>query len=199
MSISTAIHPPVRAVSPPHSSKQVSVPFPYFHPPPQIPRLTNPPLGRQAIFLRDRADTLRLRLQAIKSRPCASLKHKYSCPEIFLDVVADKLTSTAVLFLNVELLSEFYYNFPRELDARLGRHLSPDEVERFAREDPKVRRHLDVIRRKEMLERVLEKVEGLRGLEGMAAAGSGGGGGGKGVGGRDAMGTQRERKKWSLF
>ena len=41
------------------------------------------------------------------------------CPEIFLDVVASKLTQTAVLFLNVELLSEFYYNFPRELDRRL--------------------------------------------------------------------------------
>jgi len=45
-------------------------------------------------------------------------------PRSFLDVVADKLTSTAVLFLNVELLSEFYYNFPRELDSRLGRQLS---------------------------------------------------------------------------
>lgn len=79
--------------------------------------------------------------------------------------MADKLTSTAVLFLNVELLSEFYYNFPRELDARLGRHLSESEIERFA-EDPKIRKHLDVIKRKEMLELVLEKMESLRMLEG---------------------------------
>src|SRR5271168_4621530 len=107
-----------------------------------------------------------MRLLAIKSRPCASQKNKYQCPEIFLDVVADKLTSTAVLFLNVELLSEFYYHFPRELDTRLGRNLSQTEIERFAREDPKVRRHLDVIRRKEMLELVLEKIESLRQLEG---------------------------------
>ena len=85
---------------------------------------------------------------------------------MFLDVVADKLTSTAVLFLNVELLSEFYYNFPRELDIRLGRHLSEGEVERFAREDPKVKRHLDVIQRKEKLEMVLQKIESLRQLEG---------------------------------
>ena len=83
-----------------------------------------------------------------------------------MDVVADKLTSTAVLFLNVELLSEFYYNFPRELDIRLGRHLSEGEVERFAREDPKVKRHLDVIQRKEKLEMVLQKIESLRQLEG---------------------------------
>ena len=103
---------------------------------------------------------------AVKSKQCATKSNKYYCPEIFLDVVADKLTSTAVLFLNVELLSEFYYNFPRELDARLGRHLSESEIERFAREDPKVRKHLDIIKRKEMLELVLEKMESLRMLEG---------------------------------
>ncbi|MDI1487855.1 MAG: mitochondrial dynamin GTPase Msp1 [Ramalina farinacea] len=123
--------------------------------------------GREALFLRDRASILAMRLAATKSPQCAKPENrKYHCPEIFLDVVADKLTATAVLFLNVELLSEFYYNFPRELDLRLGRHLSPEEVERFAREDKRVRGHLDVIRRKEMLELVLRKMEGLKGLEG---------------------------------
>ena len=118
------------------------------------------------MFLRDRAAILQMRLLAVKSKQCTAKSNKYYCPEVFLDVVADKLTSTAVLFLNVELLSEFYYNFPRELDARLGRHLSESEIERFAREDPKVRKHLDVIKRKEMLELVLEKMESLRMLEG---------------------------------
>lgn len=122
--------------------------------------------GRESVFLRDRADIIKMRLMAVRSKQCANMKNKYYCPEIFLDVVADKLTSTAVLFLNVELLSEFYYNFPRELDMRLGRHLSDAEVERFAREDPRVRRHLDVIRKKEMLELVLQKIESLRQLEG---------------------------------
>ncbi|KAI9837319.1 MAG: hypothetical protein M1819_000393 [Sarea resinae] len=121
--------------------------------------------GREAVFLRDRADIIKMRLLAVKSKQCADKKNKYYCPEIFLDVVADKLTSTAVLFLNVELLSEFYYHFPRELDLRLGRHLSDADIERFAREDPKVRRHLDVIKRKEMLELVLEKMESLRQLD----------------------------------
>ena len=123
-------------------------------------------LGREAVFLRDRASILQMRLAALKTRQCSSQTSKYYCPEIFLDVVADKLTSTAVLFLNVELLSEFYYNFPRALDTKLGRGLSKDEVERFAREDPRIARHLDVVRRKEMLELVLTKMEGLRDLEG---------------------------------
>lgn len=144
------------------------------------------------MFLRDRADMIKMRMLAVKSKQCASLKNKYHCPEVFLDVVATKLTQTAVLFLNVELLSEFYYNFPRELDTRLGRHLSDDEIERFAKEDPKVKAHLEVIRRKEMLELVLEKMESLRALEGREKR-------------REAVGSKRkgaekERSKgWSLF
>ena len=121
--------------------------------------------GREAAFLRDREALLQMRLLALKSKTCASKENKYKCPEVFLDVVAEKLTSTAVLFLNVELLSEFYYNFPRELDTRLGRGLGEKDVERFAREDVRVARHLDVIRRKQLLELVLEKCEGLRSLE----------------------------------
>lgn len=37
-------------------------------------------------------------------------------------------------------------------------------MEKFAREDKKVERHLEVIRRKELLELVLGKMEGLRDL-----------------------------------
>ena len=108
-----------------------------------------------------------MRLLAVKSKQCSNVKNKYYCPEVFLNAVANKLSATAVLFLNVELLSEFYYSFPRELDLRLGRHLSDADVERFAKEDPKIRRHLEVIRRKELLELVLDKMESLRQLEGI--------------------------------
>lgn len=121
--------------------------------------------GREGVFLRDRADLIKMRLMALKSKQCANLANKYHCPEIFMDVVAEKLTSTAVLFLNVELLSEFYYNFPRELDNRLGRHLSIQQVEAFAREDPKIRKHIDLQKRKELLELALEKMESLMALE----------------------------------
>jgi len=66
-------------------------------------------LGREAVFLRDRVDILKLRLLAVKSKQCATKKNKYHCPEVFLDAVADKLTTTADLFLDAELLSKFYY------------------------------------------------------------------------------------------
>ena len=133
-----------------------------------------------------------MRLLALKSKQCATRGSKYRCPEIFLDVVADKLTSTAVLFLNVELLSEFYYNFPRELDFRLGKHLSTGQIERFAREDPKIRGHLDVLRRKETLELVLEKMESLRMLEGREKR--------RDASKSQAAGAAKERGRgWSLF
>jgi replication fork clamp-binding protein CrfC len=61
------------------------------------------------VFLRDRADILKMRLLAVKSKQCANKKNKYHCPEVFLDAVADKLTTTADLFLDAELLSKFYY------------------------------------------------------------------------------------------
>ncbi|KAI6813830.1 hypothetical protein KC367_g4508 [Hortaea werneckii] len=120
--------------------------------------------GREATFLRDRADIIRMRLAAVKSRQCANLANKYHCPEVFLDAVAEKLTSTADLFLDAELLSKFYFQFPRVLE-RHFRQLDESTLERFAREDPKIRRHLDVVRRKELLEHVLKEMESLRQLE----------------------------------
>ncbi|KAK8038059.1 msp1 [Apiospora phragmitis] len=147
--------------------------------------------GREAAFLRDRADIIKMRLMAVKSKQCASMKNKYHCPEVFLDAVATKLASTAVLFLNVELLSEFYYNFPRELDSRLGRHLSEEEVERFAKEDPKIKKHLEVIRRKELLELVLDKMESLRQLEGRE--------GQRLKPGSKKGGAEKEKGRWGLF
>ncbi|KAI1746264.1 mitochondrial dynamin GTPase [Xylaria scruposa] len=146
--------------------------------------------GREAVFLRDRADILKMRLLAVKSKQCANMKNKYHCPEVFLDAVATKLASTAVLFLNVELLSEFYYNFPRELDVRLGRHLSDEEVERFASEDPKIKKHLEVIKRKELLELVLGKMDSLRQLEGREQERMK----------RNAnSNNQKERGRWGIF
>lgn len=121
--------------------------------------------GKEALFLRERSDILRMRMAAIKSRQCKSKENKYYCPEIFLDVVADKLTQTAVLFLNVELLSDFYYNFPRELDARLGQNLSLEQIERFAKEDPKIKRHIELQQRRDLLNLALEKIESVIELE----------------------------------
>jgi len=74
--------------------------------------------GREAVFLRDRADIIRMRLAAARSKQCRDKKNKYYCPEIFLDAVADKLSTTADLFLDAELLSKFYYSVSSLYDLR---------------------------------------------------------------------------------
>ncbi len=58
---------------------------------------------------------IRMRLLAVKSKQCASKSNKFHCPEVFLDAVADKLTTTADLFLDAELLSKFYYSVIKPL------------------------------------------------------------------------------------
>jgi dynamin-like GTPase MGM1, mitochondrial len=68
--------------------------------------------GRTTLFIRDRATLLNLRIRALRSKQCAVKENNYVCPEVFLDAVADKLASMAVLFLQVELVSEFYYQVP---------------------------------------------------------------------------------------
>ena len=71
-------------------------------------------------------------------------------------------------------------------------------MQRFAREDPRVRGHLDVIRRKELLELVLRKMDSLRVLEGREVLG---GKGGVQMGAVKEREREREgvRGRWSLF
>ncbi|KAG8834331.1 dynamin-like GTPase mgm1 [Serendipita sp. 400] len=111
--------------------------------------------ARHALLYTNRLTSLRLRLAAIKSKTCKSGPDKDAlCPEIFLNVVADKLAYMSTLFINIELLDQFFYQFPREIDSRLIYDLDRTEVQKFARENPAIRRHLDLQDRKDKLELV---------------------------------------------
>lgn len=122
--------------------------------------------GKDAIFLKDRLSLLKMRYLFIKnSKKCKSKENKYQCPEVFLDAVATKISTTAILFLNVELLSDFYYNFPRELDVKFFTNLSKDEIERFAKEDSKVKKHIELQERKDLLENALSKIESVLAIQ----------------------------------
>lgn len=122
--------------------------------------------GKEGIFLKDRLSLLKMRYQFVKnSKKCKSKENKYQCPEVFLDAVASKLTSTSILFLNVELLSDFYYNFPRELDQRFFTNLSAEEIETFAKEDPKIKKHIELQERKDLLENALNRIESVLAIQ----------------------------------
>ncbi|KAG7087498.1 hypothetical protein E1B28_013459 [Marasmius oreades] len=120
--------------------------------------------ARHAILYNDRIDVLNLRLMALKSKRCRQLtgtQNDVLCPEAFLNVVADKLAYTSSMFLNIELLDQFFYQFPREVDARLLYDLDQKEIEEFARENPAVKKHLELQERKDKLEEVMKQLNSL--------------------------------------
>lgn len=138
--------------------------------------------AREARFLQQRSDILKMRIAALKARRCkAGPESKAFCPEAFLNVVADKLTYTAVMFINIELLSEFFYQFPREIDSRLVYDMGREELVKFARENPVVRRHLDLQDKRDRLSEAMEKLNSLQAIyEQKGSKRSGGRGGGSG-------------------
>jgi len=118
--------------------------------------------ARHAMLYSDRLSILKLRLAALKSKRCrAGPDNDVLCPEVFLNVVADKLAYTSTMFINIELLDQFFYQFPREIDSRLLYDLDRNEIIAFARENPAVRRHLDLQGRKEKLEEVMKQLNTL--------------------------------------
>ncbi|KAJ6607380.1 P-loop containing nucleoside triphosphate hydrolase protein [Mycena sp. CBHHK59/15] len=128
----------------------------YRYPPAQILD------ARHAILYTDRLAILRLRLAALRSKRCrAGPQSDVFCPEAFLNVVADKLAYTSAMFISIELLDQFFYQFPREIDSRLLYDLDRKEIIEFARENPVVRRHLDLQGRKDKLEEVMKQLNSL--------------------------------------
>ncbi|OLL25983.1 Protein msp1, mitochondrial [Neolecta irregularis DAH-3] len=117
--------------------------------------------GKEALRWKQRAELLHFRKRVVSGKQCKSVKNSSLCPEVFLDVVAEKLVSTAVMFINVELISEFIHQFPREIDHRLLQSLTPEQIESFAREDPVARDHIDLQSKKDCLEQALIKIEGI--------------------------------------
>lgn len=64
----------------------------------------------------ERLGILKLRLAALKSKRCrAGPENDALCPEAFLNVVADKLAYTSTMFINIELLDQFFYQAWRML------------------------------------------------------------------------------------
>ncbi|OBZ86149.1 Protein msp1, mitochondrial [Choanephora cucurbitarum] len=130
----------------------------------EVKSFYNPKLlekAKEAIYLRDRAMILKYRIAALKSRQCKSSENKQYCPEAFLNVVAEKLTYTAVMFIQVELLNEFFFQFPREVDNRLVYEMDRRQIQQFARENPPIQKHLDLQERKMKLEEVMDKLNYL--------------------------------------
>ncbi|KAJ1921957.1 mitochondrial dynamin GTPase Msp1 [Mycoemilia scoparia] len=136
------------------SEEDQIVSYPHFSP--QILRK-----AQTMVSLRDRLAILYMRRQAINSTVCKSSDNKLLCPEIFLDVVAEKLTYNAALFINFELLHEFFFQFPRALDSQLYYTQSRNEAREFADQNPNVKQHLNLLDRRSKLEEALARLRNL--------------------------------------
>lgn len=154
--------------------------------------------ARESRFLAQRSDILRMRIAALKTARCkAGPASRAFCPETFLNVVADKLTYTAVMFINIELLAEFFHAFPREIDSKLVYDMmgTREEMVRFARENPVIRRHLDLQTRRDTLSEAMDKLNSLMAIYD-EREGRGGGGGKRTAGGGN---TARSGSGWKFF
>ncbi|KAJ3272888.1 dynamin-like GTPase mgm1 [Terramyces sp. JEL0728] len=114
--------------------------------------------ARQAIHSQAEISIVNQRLAAVKSRQCSTLQNKACCPEVFLSVVSEKLASTAVMFIYIELLNDFFYQLPREIDSKMYYSLGKQEILQFCKENPGIEQHLKVQERKNTLELVASKL-----------------------------------------
>ena len=72
--------------------------------------MIEPAPGRIAALFSERLAVLKLRQAALKSKRCRlGPEQKAFCPEAFLSVVAEKLAYTSTMFINIELLEQFFY------------------------------------------------------------------------------------------
>ncbi|KAG2179726.1 hypothetical protein INT44_006574 [Umbelopsis vinacea] len=112
-------------------------------------------VAARAIALRDKLALLKIRLAVLKSRRCRSLENKGQCQEAFLSAVTEKVTYTASMFLQVELLNEFFFEFSREVDDRLVYGMDSQQIAKFARENPHIMAQLDAQDKRRQLEDVV--------------------------------------------
>lgn len=118
--------------------------------------------AKEALFLQDRAMIIKYRLAALKSRQCKTPDNKQYCPEAFLNIIAEKLTYTAVMFIQVELLNDFFFNFPLDvIDDRIVHPMTMAQIDKFAKENPSVQKHLILQDRKTKLENVMDMLNYL--------------------------------------
>ncbi|KAJ1997747.1 mitochondrial dynamin GTPase Msp1 [Coemansia thaxteri] len=117
--------------------------------------------AQQVLMIQDRLSILHLRRKALASSACASVENKRFCPEVFLDVVAEKLAYNAVLFLNFELLQDFFFQFPRELDSNLYYGKSLQQTRDFASQNPRIGKQLLLLERRQRLEVVMTRLQDL--------------------------------------
>lgn len=114
--------------------------------------------GRKALSLENQIYFLRQRKRRLISSSCSS---KALCPEVYLSIISDKLTYTSILFIYFELLNDFFASLPRALEQSLYHQVTQEGLESFARENPEVRKYLELQDKNEKLELIVNKLKAM--------------------------------------
>jgi GTP-binding protein EngB required for normal cell division len=86
---------------------------------------------------------LEQRLKYIKTH-CKSKDHANQCAEVALTLLADKLGMLITNLIAIELVNEFTYRYPREIDTKFLYTFKKMDFEEIARQNPHVREQLDL-------------------------------------------------------
>ena len=115
----------------------------------------------QSISLSSQITLLKHRSSLLSSTPTPTSTIVPCYPEIYMIMLARKITKTAFVFIQLELLHEFFESVPREIERQIYFNTLRDEgsVQEFVDENPGVSKHL----------RVYQRVRGLEETKGLLA------------------------------
>ncbi|OMJ12378.1 Protein msp1, mitochondrial [Smittium culicis] len=120
--------------------------------------------AQSMVYLKSKMEILQFRRQVISSSKCLNSENKSFCAETFLVLLSQKLAHSAVLFINYELLNEFFFEMPRRMQSQLYgiyRDETKELAKSFAEQNPKIKVHLELIERKAKLEEVMGKLNNI--------------------------------------
>ncbi|RKP00651.1 hypothetical protein CXG81DRAFT_6414, partial [Caulochytrium protostelioides] len=143
---------PASPVSPSDSNAGMHVPY--------APSVMDRAL--ETLAVKQHLAVLEFRLRCLRSSPACTrgASGAARCPEPHFYALARKLTNTAVLSIQTEMLHEFVNQFPRTLDTILAQQLggTPQQLRAFAAENRGVRAHLECVERLRVLEEVMRRL-----------------------------------------
>lgn len=117
--------------------------------------------ARQANLIQKNIKTVNSRLSALRSYQC-SYRRPSCCPEIQMIALSEKLAQQAMVFIQIELLNEYFFQLPRDVDESMYYNLTRPKITAFAKENPAVSKHLEIQERRKTLEIALQKLRSLK-------------------------------------
>jgi hypothetical protein len=113
--------------------------------------------ARNALKLSSCIKIIQNRIQASRSYQCSS-SNPTCCPEIQMIVISEKIANQATTFIKIELLNEYFFQLPRNIDENMYYSLTKPEIVQFSKENLSICKHLEMQDKKILLELVLKKL-----------------------------------------